>query len=318
MPRIAILKYYIYTIPWYISIALPMSVLISTVFTIETMKKMNELTALKSSGISFFRFSVPFLILGISISIFSFEFDNKIVTSSFKKRVNIEQENQMWGPVNKNKKKREIFRQIGIDKILYIKRFQYSNNLATNVTIQEFKDNNLSKRIDISRMIWKSSDSLWYANDMKIKQWNGTKLINSSTIHSNSSIDLDISPQQLMIESTRPREMNYSDLKEFVDKMKSNAISHPNWEVDLYFKTAFAATSFLMALFGLSLSMNSSRHNLAAGLGLSIITIFLYYISLKMGQSFGYKEIFKPAISVWGPNIIFLTVGIYLFTRVKT
>ena len=232
--------------------------------------------------------------------------------------MNIEQENQMWGPVNKNKKKREIFRQIGLDKILYIKRFQYSNNLATNVTIQEFKDNNLSKRIDISRMIWKSSDSLWYANDMKIKQWNGTKLINSSTIHSNSSIDLDISPQQLMIESTRPREMNYSDLKEFVDKMKSNAISHPNWEVDLYFKTAFAATSFLMALFGLSLSMNSSRHNLAAGLGLSIITIFLYYISLKMGQSFGYKEIFKPAISVWGPNIIFLTVGIYLFTRVKT
>ena len=39
------IKYYIYAIPWFMNIGLPMSMLISTVFTVGMLAKRNELTA---------------------------------------------------------------------------------------------------------------------------------------------------------------------------------------------------------------------------------------------------------------------------------
>ena len=47
--------YYIYAVPWFINLGLPMSMLISTVFTVGILAKRNELTAMKSNGISLYR-----------------------------------------------------------------------------------------------------------------------------------------------------------------------------------------------------------------------------------------------------------------------
>ena len=57
VPFNIILKYYFYTIPWFINIGLPMSVLISTIFSLGTIIKENEWTAMKAAGISLYRIS---------------------------------------------------------------------------------------------------------------------------------------------------------------------------------------------------------------------------------------------------------------------
>ena len=178
--------------------------------------------------------------------------------------------------------------------------------------------NNLISRQDIDQMNWNRVKSIWETNLIKYKEWNNGELIKTIIYDLDTVLTLNVSPEDLILDSTRPREMNYSELKEFVKKMEYNAISSPIWKVDLHFKTAFAATSFLMVLFGLSLSIKNSKNSLATGLGLSIIIIFLYYISLKMGQSLGYKTIASPFVSVWGPNLIFLAIGSYLYSKVKT
>ena len=84
------IKYYLYTIPWFISLALPMTVLISTVFCFSILQKNHEVTALKASGVSIFKISAPILICGIFFSFLSFFFDNLIVVNSLKKRALIE------------------------------------------------------------------------------------------------------------------------------------------------------------------------------------------------------------------------------------
>ena len=58
MTRKEIIQYYYLTIPWFISIATPMSLLLSTVFTMGILQKRNEITALKASGISIRRLSI--------------------------------------------------------------------------------------------------------------------------------------------------------------------------------------------------------------------------------------------------------------------
>ncbi len=69
-----ILLYYYYTIPYFISIALPMSILISTIFTFGNLQKNNEITAIKASGISIRRAGISILISGIIFCFISFFF----------------------------------------------------------------------------------------------------------------------------------------------------------------------------------------------------------------------------------------------------
>ena len=69
-----------------------MAMLIATVFSVGLLVKRNEWTAMKSSGISLYRISIPLIIIGIIISYVSFEFENKIVSSGNEIRSQIEQE----------------------------------------------------------------------------------------------------------------------------------------------------------------------------------------------------------------------------------
>ena len=79
VPGKIIFNYYLYSIPYFVSVALPMAMLISTVFGLGMLVKRNEWTAMKSSGISLYRLSTPLLLTGLIISMFSFILDNQVV-----------------------------------------------------------------------------------------------------------------------------------------------------------------------------------------------------------------------------------------------
>ena len=76
IPNTEILKYYLFSIPYFLSYSLPISLLIATVFTFASLQKNHETTAIKASGISIRRISLPLIILGAVLSVTLFFFDN--------------------------------------------------------------------------------------------------------------------------------------------------------------------------------------------------------------------------------------------------
>ena len=90
IPQSEIINYYYYSLPWFISIGIPISCLISTIFSLGLLQRQNEITAMKSSGLSIFRISSILLIIGIFISISSFYFDNYLVTNALNIRNEID------------------------------------------------------------------------------------------------------------------------------------------------------------------------------------------------------------------------------------
>ena len=89
VPSKIVIQYYVYTMPWFVSIGLPMSMLISTVFSLGSMVKRNEWTAMKASGISLYRVVIPFLLVSSCVSIGSFYLDNSLVSWGNEKKAEI-------------------------------------------------------------------------------------------------------------------------------------------------------------------------------------------------------------------------------------
>ena len=309
-----IITYYYLSIPWYISIALPMTILISTIICFVTMQKNNELTALKASGISIWRTSAVLLTSGVLMCFFSFYFDNTIVVNAFEKKIPIEK--KLNNKLSKSSKKNDIYYHLD-NSFLAIKRFNYNSNSGNNISIQQLNGPDIEYRIDADRMSWIEDKNMWLLKNLKIRYWEKGILSYSFVKDSTLSIK-DINPSIIKKDNINPEEMNYWQLSYFIDKLKNKGLNYTRWSVNKYFKTAFACTPIIMMIFGIALSITKPRSNYTAGIGLSIIVIFLYYLLIKTGQSLGYNQILPPFLSVWFVNILFISFGSYMFIKSRT
>ena len=80
------------------------------------------------------------------------------------------------------------------------------------------------------------------------------------------------------------------------------------------FTTAFAVFSF--ALIGVPLGIRVSRRETSANLGLAVVLALGYYfLTIEVGWLDRHPEL-RPDLLMWLPNLIFLGVGLWLFWRV--
>lgn len=294
-----------------------MALLLATVFTMGVLQKNNELSAIKASGISIKRISIPLIILGIFFSIFSFYYDNLFVTKYLQKRTDIGAKYNLVRSKNNNVKKKDIYRQESAEEVLSIRRYTFQNQMAHNISIQKFSDGELLSRMDAPVMQWNTEKQGWQLRIYTLRKWLGDSLIYKKW-EQDTTLSLNFTPTELTQASIKPEEMNYWELKRFVNKIDQYGIKDPKWAVNMHFKSAFACTSLLMILFGVSLSIRKPKSNLAVGIGISVFVIFIYYVAITTGRSFGYKGTVPPFPSVWLPNLIFLITGLYLFRNTRT
>ena len=302
---------YFYSIPHYMNIAFPMAILIATVMTFTLMQKNNEITALKASGVSIYRLTIPFFIIGIVLTIAMFYFENIIVTKSNTLKSDLEK--KYYNKNHKNNINKNIILQIDKNRTIIIDKFNFRNKTANNVSIQEFEDNILKSRIDTENLIWNNDN--WVAKNAMYRSFNNQRPYSSL---SDTTLYLDIKPIDLIESRVKPEEMDYWTLKNFIDRLKSNGREHRKWLVDLYFKTAFPFSNIIMILFGVVLTIRKPRTNFLIGIGLSIFVIFIYYIMIKAGQSAGYSGALSPILSVWIANILFFICGLISLAKTKS
>ena len=302
---------YYYSIPHYMNIAFPMAILIATVMTFTLMQKNNEITALKASGVSIYRLTIPFFIIGIILTILMFYFENIVVTKSNTLKSNLEK--KYYNKNQKNNINKNVILQIDKNKTIIIDKFNFRNKSANNVSIQEFENNTLKSRLDTENLIWLNNN--WVAKNSTYRSFDDKSLFRS---FSDTILHLNIKPMDLIESTVKPEEMDYWRLKAFIDRLKSNGREHTKWLVDLYFKTAFPFSNIIMILFGVVLTIRKPRTNFLIGLGLSIFVIFIYYIMIKAGQSAGYSGAVPPLLSVWIANILFFICGLILLTKTKS
>ena len=317
-----IFYYYVYSIPWFISIALPMTTLLSCIFTIGQLQKHHELTALKASGVSLKRLSITFILLGVVISAGSFMFDNTLVSSSVKKRGEITKKY-----LNNKKQSQQIKKfhlvsdKNNLENIVYISNYNFIKRESRNVTITELENNNLLATYDIDTFAWDENTSSWSCSGIKrrtasnnFQAENIKKEQKEFLIYNQDNIKDNFKEEDLIKFLPDSDELNYWELKKLSDRRPQDL----RLKVDYNFKIAFSCTSLIMILFGVGLSVRNPRTNSATGIGVGIMVIFLYYVGMKFGQSLGYNKILSPFLSVWLINLIFIGIGSWLYSRIKT
>jgi len=82
IPALTILKMILFNLPWMMALAVPMATLVAVLMAFGRLSADNEITILKSSGISIYRIIRPSLILGAVITLVMIWFNDRILPDS--------------------------------------------------------------------------------------------------------------------------------------------------------------------------------------------------------------------------------------------
>jgi lipopolysaccharide export system permease protein len=318
VPGRIILNYYLYTIPWFISIALPMSMLISTVFGVGMLVKRNEWTAMKSSGISLYRLSAPLLFTGLLISSLSFILDNQLVSWGNEKRYTIDRDYVKKKSRHKIKKTlKNIF--IQKNKTIHIGMEKYNiKDMSGNVlTWVDLGPDIIKQRIDAKKITYLNDSRKWKISNYSIRNFKDGVETNVFFSEKDTIINLSFTPEDINKQARSPDELDYYELTSRISELKNNGVKTVRWEVTRYLKVSFALTNFIVVLCGIPLVVFREKNSLSFGIGMSVFVIFGYYAFIKFGQSMGFKGQLTPIVSAWLGNIVFFIGGAILLIRAR-
>ncbi len=320
VPSEVVFRYYIYTLPYFVSIGLPMAVLISTVFSLGSMVKRNEWTAMKASGISLYRVALPLVICGVILSGISFLLDNKLVAYGNEKRFEIDRDYVKRKSRHKLKNTlKDIFLQKNSSNHISLSKYYIQKRIGYDLTIVDLGQLTIRERIDAKKIIWNSDSSKWSVSDYSVRQFNQDGLETNVMIGSKDSLmELGFLPNDIQQQARKPDELDYYRLTERIVQLKANGVDTIKWEVTRYIKISFAFTNLIVILCGIPLVVLKEKNSLSFGAGASVFVIFGYYALIKFGQSLGFKGIVEPLASAWLGNIIFVLAALLLFWRSKT
>ena len=87
------------------------------------------------------------------------------------------------------------------------------------------------------------------------------------------------------------------------------------YEVEIQKKFALAAACFVFILLGAPIALRFPRGGVGLTIGVSLVVFALYYVGLIAGESLARRGIIPPFLSMWGANLIFTALALFLLSR---
>ncbi len=211
------IKISIYYIPKSISYALPVALLFATAYTVGDLYSRNELTAIFSSGIPYRRFVMPFIFLGIIMSVFSFFFEDIVVIPTLKEKNFLSKSvlNQNFSQNSAN----VVFKTNNGRTIYSVDLYDDRRQRLTGIIIVELEnDGSFSSLLRAQRAEWKNER--WEFQNALVYSWAGDILRSHPY---NGSIIYDEEPDVFKRNAVAAEELQVKDALLFIRDLKEQA-----------------------------------------------------------------------------------------------
>lgn len=319
-----IAQFYSYFIPDILKLITPVGMLLASLFTISRFINFSEFTAMRSSGISIYRYLVPVLIFGLIITLFSIYFNGWVVPKSNRLKYSFERTILGRHPVANIIP--NIYIQDKTNRIVVIGAYDKIGQKCADVSIQIFnKDtlNLITNRFDLKEMRWDSSKADWriteaYKRSFFQKNTENLEILRNIYISDIPEIKkINVDPELILKKDFKPEELPLTEFKEFIENLETSGQDASKEKVDYYSIISFPFASLVTIIFGVSVSSNRRKGGAALHFGISIMVSFLYLGFVKISQVFGYNGDMNPIFTAWLANILFLSISIFNFLRTQ-
>lgn len=311
-----ILDHYIYRTPAALYQGLPLIVLLSTILLFVILSRSNELTALKNSGMSIYRTSLPIVILAFLITFAAVIFQETLLPYLNQQGEETDKIKIKKQQLQHLQKQHRIWFRSSEGRFFHIELFDPLNYQMSNVTIYELNDNfDVNRRIDSKDVRW--IDGMWRFEKGVVREFNKSSA-DMATPFNIKYIQLRETFKDFQKIQKAPEVMSFFELKSYINKLQEGGHTVSKYLVDLYSKLSFPFVNIIMVLVGIPFALKSPRSGKVIGIGISILIAIIYWIIHSAALSLARMGILPPVLAAWTSNIIMGGLGVYLLINTRT
>jgi len=309
--------YYLNRIPEWFVLILPVATLLAILFSLGSLNRHHELTAIKSSGLKLHYVFIPIILFSLGISVLSFFMQETFVPKSTAKAESLFLQIRDRKPKNINTE-RKNFKHMGEGRRLYsIERFK--DEKADGFTIIEFFPDSFRERRQIyAKKASYTGDNEWALRDGTIRVFNVQGELLSYTEFKNLLLYLRETPDTFAKPERDPEQMDFLSLLAYVGKLRRGGFITRGEEVILHNKISFPFSNTIILILGIPLALWSGTRNRTTGFFISIFIAFIYWGAISVGKALGTRGVLHPALGAWSANLIFLGLSLLMlkFSRI--
>ncbi len=331
VPFTYVALYYIYYTPYVLILVAPVGVLLATLFSVGFLAKTNELLAIRSAGISLWRVSLPFLTMGLLVTVLVFTAGETIYPKFERQRFDL-RERLIKGAVEPARMLlQNVFVVGGGGRVYHFRTFNTKQNLGTDVTVQTIDGGRLTQTVEMKRMWYQ--DSAWVAEEGGIRTFDRSSdsVIGYETFEMTVFNGWKETPEDVVRKRVNPQQMTYSELRQTVTRLRGTGGDPTLEETELALKIAFPFINLIVVMIGFPVAARTRHSGMALNFGIAMMITFVVRVLYEIFRSLGHSGALRPFladhapsmvahasfIAAWAPNAICLVIGLIALSRVR-
>jgi lipopolysaccharide export system permease protein len=311
-----ITDYYFGFIPRIDAMLFPLFIFIAVIFFTSKMAARSEVIAILSSGVSFRRFLLPFIIGGLVFTTLLWWTNQYILPPA----------NQKWatfnakyidfnygGYVNTATISNKYFK---LDSFSYagVRYYDTVSRTGTNFFIQRFNKTNLVYNLRAQTISWDTATKKWRLDNVIERNIKGLhqQVKESST----KQMNFNFKPRDLQRDDYMKDKMTTPELNEFIQLEKIRGSENVNSLIlEKQNRNANPVSVLILTIIGATIASRKIRGGSGFHLAIGVLICVLYILVGRFAAVFSLKANFNPVVAAWLPNVAFGLLAWYLYRR---
>ena len=297
---------------------IPVASLVGVVFTLSSLNRSRELTAMFSVGLSLTRILAPIFFWLAIVVAGAFYIGDQVIPVTKQKRDYIYYVEM--------KKQPGLYSTVKTDKIWY-----RSDNIIFNIQLLEPEKEKahglsfyyFSPDWKLQQMITSRQANLrpgaWDLKDGTITLFVDEQAGPLVQKYEKKTVAMTEELSDIQTTSSASDFLSFKELGRYIRKNSEAGLNMTSFIVDYHNKLSFPFTIFVMALVGVPFVITHQRSGgMAKNIGLILIMTFGFWVMHSYSMSLGRHGQLAPLLATWGPNILVLlgSYGAYRWKRV--
>jgi lipopolysaccharide export system permease protein len=314
-----VLSYFALKVPAISFQIIPLAVLMATLLTLGLLSRNNEITALRSCGISLPWIASPFLTFAIMMTLVLMLFSSTVIPLATSKAEEIRAVYIEKKSASSVVKLQQPWARVDTDTLLHVTSIALGGDALAGVQLFHFDQAfRLTEMIESQEAHY--ADRSWTLHRGFQRRFNrdGSVTVNE---FDRKPIALMLIPSDFTGGLAGESElMTFHDIRESRSRLYQHGSQFARLLTDYYGRIAFPLVTVIMVLVGIALSLRRSGirgGSMAIGIGQALLVGFLYWTAHSIAIAFGRGGALPPVIAGWLTNVLFTSYGLYLMLRLR-
>jgi LPS export ABC transporter permease LptG len=288
----------------------------ATLVTFAMFSRTSELTAMKASGVSLYRASVPVVLIGVAVSGLCFLLQENVLAYSNRRAAELLDEIKGRPPETYNLLDRRWMLGQN-DTVYHYSHFDADRALFSGLAVYGYGRDpfRLRSRAYAREALWDGATRTW-----RLRQgWRRDFDQGGEVREFEETTATEIEPPDYFVkEEKKAEQMTYGELSDYIADLEQSGFDVTRLKVDRHSKLTFPLAALVTVLIAIPFSLTPGKKGALYGIGIAIAIGLVYYVTTRVFASMGGSGMLPPLMAAWTPNVLFSVAALYGLFTVRT